>query len=151
MKATIYKIIIFDAEKNESIVDPLIFWDRDAALREARRIYDDCEVIADSIKVYEEWGIAPSCFFKCSVKHNPEQKHRLDRYALEEVGDEPAKYGYVKIEGEGNVDYSDNRIVICAETEEDLEFAYNQVADAFLNHPGVIDLRTYGKTEIRII
>ena len=54
MKATIYKIIIFDAERNESIVDPLIFWNRDAAIREAKRIYDDPDIIADSIRVYEE-------------------------------------------------------------------------------------------------
>lgn len=54
MKATIYKIIIFDAERNESIVDPLICWSRDAAIQEAQRIYDDCDIIADSIRVYEE-------------------------------------------------------------------------------------------------
>lgn len=99
----------------------------------------------------QEWGIAPSCFFKCSVNHNPDQKDMLDRYAIKVVGDDPAKYGYVKIEGEGLIDTEDSRVVICADTEEDLEYAYNMVADSFLYHPGVIDLRTYGKTEIRLM
>lgn len=54
MKAIIYKIIIFDAERNESIVDPLIFWGRDAAVKEAEQIRDGNEIPCDSIHVYEE-------------------------------------------------------------------------------------------------
>lgn len=49
----IYQVIIYDSEKN-SFVDPFIFWDMDAAVREARRIHDDPEIESDSIRVYKE-------------------------------------------------------------------------------------------------
>lgn len=54
MKTTIYKIIIFDALENESRVDSLIFWDKDAAILEAKRIHEDLDIPSDSVSVYEE-------------------------------------------------------------------------------------------------
>ena len=54
MKATIYKIVIFDACENEHTIDSTIFWDRAAALREAERLFNDSDIIADSVYVYEE-------------------------------------------------------------------------------------------------
>lgn len=54
MKATIYKIVIFDAEVNLHIVDPCIFWDKAAAAKEAEQIRDGNEFHWDSIHVYEE-------------------------------------------------------------------------------------------------
>lgn len=54
MKTTIYKIIIFDAEQNEHIVEPTIFWDKDAAIKEAERIRNGNDVPCDTIYVYEE-------------------------------------------------------------------------------------------------
>ena len=54
MKATIYKIVIFDACENTHTIDPMIFWDRAAALQEAERIFNDSDLIADSVYVYEE-------------------------------------------------------------------------------------------------
>ena len=54
MNKTIYKIIIFDAVENEHNVDSTIFWDLNAARKEAERIYSDPEIPADTISVYEE-------------------------------------------------------------------------------------------------
>ena len=89
----------------------------------------------------QEWAIAPSCFFKCTETCNSEQKRMLDRYAVKVAGDDPAKYGYVKIEGQGHVDSPDSRIVIAADSEEILDSVYNRVCASFINKPGVIDLR----------
>lgn len=98
----------------------------------------------------QDWNFIPQCFFKCTLRDDPDQKMMLDNYAIKVVGDLPAAYGYVKLEGEGSVDSPDTRIVLCADTAYELEFIYNRVADAFINHPGAIDLRTKGKS-IRII
>lgn len=54
MKATIYKIVIFDACENTLTIDSTIFWDRAAAFQEAERIFNDSDLIADSVYVYEE-------------------------------------------------------------------------------------------------
>ena len=54
MKATIYKIIIFDAEENKHIVDSTIFWNRAEAIKEADRIDSDPDIVSDSVSVYEE-------------------------------------------------------------------------------------------------
>ena len=52
MEQTIYKVIVYyDAEH---IIDSTIFWDRIAAIREAHRIYDDCEIDSDIVYVYKE-------------------------------------------------------------------------------------------------
>lgn len=97
----------------------------------------------------QEWGLKPSCFFKCTSDRDKDQKEMLDRYALKVVGDDPAGYGYVKIEGDAVLDGEDNRIVFCCDGWLELEFVYDRICDAFLNHPGVIDLR--GEFDIRII
>jgi hypothetical protein len=54
MKQIIYKIFIYDAEENTSLVDPLIFWDKAAAIKEADRIHSDSDIVSDSVYVYEE-------------------------------------------------------------------------------------------------
>lgn len=100
----------------------------------------------------QAWDLNPSCFYKCSPDHDKDQKEMLDRYAVKEAGEVPGRYGYVKIEGDGNVDTGDNYIVFCCDTQEILEFVYRCVADSFLYHPGVIDLReAKGIYDIRIM
>jgi hypothetical protein len=98
----------------------------------------------------QDWSFKPSCFYKCSQDDDKNQMERLDIYALKEVGDDPARYGYVKIEGESE-DEEDNlsMIAFCCDSREEMEFVYDRIADALLHHPGVIDLR--GKYKIRII
>jgi hypothetical protein len=97
----------------------------------------------------QEWGFTPSCFYKCSEDHDKNQMERLDYYALKHAGCDPARYGYVKIEGEANGDPDLTMIAFCCDTREELDFVYDRIADALLHHPGVIDLR--GKYKIRII
>ena len=97
----------------------------------------------------QDWHLSPVCFYKCSLDWNKEDKERLDKYAIKVVGDEPAKYGYVKIEGEGDVSTEDNSIVFCCDTQDEQLFIYEMISEALLFHPGVIDLR--GQYNIRII
>lgn len=100
----------------------------------------------------QDWDFKPSCFYKCSPDHDKDKKEMLDRYAVKVAGEDPGKYGYVEIEGDGNVDTGDNHIVFCCDSEEILEFVYRCVADSFLFHPGVIDLRgVKGIYDIRIM
>lgn len=54
MKATIYKVIIFDAEENKHIVDSTIFWNRAEAILEADRIRNSCDIASDAVYVYRE-------------------------------------------------------------------------------------------------
>lgn len=97
----------------------------------------------------QEWGFTPSCFYKCSEDHDKNQMERLDYYALKHAGCDPARYGYVKMEGEANDDPDLTMIAFCCDTMEELEFVYDRIADALLHHPEVIDLR--GEYEIEIM
>ena len=97
----------------------------------------------------QEWGFTPSCFYKCSNDHHKDQMERLDWYALHDAGCDPARYGYVKIEGEANDDPDLSMIAFCCNTREELEFVYGRIADAILQHPEVIDLR--GEFDIEIM
>lgn len=97
----------------------------------------------------QEWGFTPSCFYKCSDDHDKNQMESLDYYALKHAGCDPARYGYVKIEGEANGDPDLTMIAFCCDTREELDFVYDRIADAFLHHPEVIDLR--GEYEIEIM
>ena len=95
----------------------------------------------------QEWGFTPSCFSRCSKDHNKDQMDRLDWYALHTAGCDPARYGYVKIEGEANGN-PDLMIAFCCNTKEELDFVYERIVDALMHHPEVIDLRGEFETEI---
>ena len=97
----------------------------------------------------QDWDFKPSCFYKCSADHDRNQKERLDWYALHDAGCDPARYGYVKIEGEAKDDPDLSMIAFCCNTRDELEFVYERIADALLHHPEVIDLR--GQYEIAIM
>ena len=86
----------------------------------------------------QEWEFTPTCFYKCCEGHDTDQRRRLDYYAIHEVGEEPAKYGYVKMEGEGEV----NMIAFCCDTKEMVDFIHGRIGEAILNHPDVLDLRS---------
>ena len=64
MKATIYKVIIFDAEENRSSVYPIIFCDKNEAILEARKIMDNPEIPCDSVCVYLEEADPEAGFFR---------------------------------------------------------------------------------------
>ena len=74
MNKTIYKIIIFDAVENEHKVDPTIFWDLNAARKEAERIYSDPEIPADTTSIYEEVADKDGAF------HTTKLVSQLKRY-----------------------------------------------------------------------
>lgn len=93
----------------------------------------------------------PTCFFKCSLIIAPDEKERLDKYATHVAGEDPAEYGYVKIEGGGNVSDENNTIAIPAKDKYELDFIYASVADAFINHPGAIDLRNGRIENFRVL
>lgn len=97
----------------------------------------------------QEWGFTPSCFYKCSPNHDKNQMERLDWYALHDAGCDPARYGYVKIEGEANGDPDLTMIAFKCDTERQMDFVYERIADSLLHHPDVIDLR--GDYEIEIM
>jgi hypothetical protein len=88
-----------------------------------------------------DWDFVPGSFFKCTDNLDKDQKEMMDRYAIKEVGTDPARYGYVKMEYDGAVDSGETRIVFKCDSKEILEFVYDRVADAIIHHPDVIDLR----------
>lgn len=98
----------------------------------------------------QDWRFSPVCFYRCTELQNPEQKEMCDRYMVKEVGEDPAKYGYVKMEGEGLMDTDDNRIIFCADTEAEMDHIYRCIAESFLHHPGVIDMRGF-MNDIKIV
>lgn len=90
----------------------------------------------------EVWGsFTPLCFYKCSKEEEADQMRRLDHYAINDAGETPAMYGYVKIEGDGNIDDGTNMIAFVCDSREILDFIYERICDAILHHPDVIDLR----------
>lgn len=54
MNTKIYKVIIFDADENKHTIDPTIFWDKNAAIKEAEEIRSGNYIPCDTIYVYEE-------------------------------------------------------------------------------------------------
>lgn len=89
----------------------------------------------------QNWHFKPDCFYECSPEHDNHQKELLDTYAVKEVGEEPAKYGYVKIEGESEEPNDGSSISIVCDTKEDLEWVYTRMCVTLLDHPSVLDLR----------
>lgn len=89
----------------------------------------------------QDWEFKPQLVFVCSKDNDRERKERIDKYAREYVGETPAAYGYVRIEGEHAVDPDANNITFCCDTKEELDFVYVRIVDALISHPEVVDIR----------